>query len=107
MADPYLLVKGEVETSLQNALALHASLQRIRKTLPPSAHSGSEELQYAQDELRATLIALQGDLDELERSVDVVARDPRFGIGRDELDNRRAFVGRIKGESFRANSTRL
>lgn len=95
--DPYSLVRSEVEGSLQSAASLFASFKRIAATLPGDRHDSSEELQWSRDELRANLSALEADVDELEMSVDVVARDPRFGVGELELESRRAFVRRVRG----------
>lgn len=95
--DPYLLVKGEVETSLQTASSLYSSYKRILATLPPSSHSTSEELSWSRDELRGTLSALESDVDELQQSVDIVERDPRFGVDVYEVERRRAFIVRVRG----------
>ena len=92
-ADPYLLVKSEVESSLQAASTLHSTFKRVI-----AAPSSSEELVRSRDELRGALTALEADVDELQQSVDVVVRDPRFGLGELEVDRRRAFVRRIQGE---------
>ena len=97
--DPYLVVRSEVEASLQSALALHGSFRRIAKTLPPSSHASSEELNWSRDELKGTLSALESDLDELESSVDVVVRNPAgFGVTSDEIQRRRQFISRVRGE---------
>lgn len=95
ISDPYLLVKSEVETSLQAASTLHSGFKR---SLASSAASSPEELAWSRDELRGTLTALEGDLDELRQSIDIVARDPRFGVGEMEVEGRRAFVRRIRDE---------
>jgi len=97
--DPFQLVKAEVESSLQTATSLHSSYRRIQQTLPPSSHSSSEELSWTRDELKATLSALEADIEELEMSVEAVGRDPtRFGVTFDEVRQRQAFVGRVKDE---------
>ena len=83
--DPYHEVAAEVQGALQTAETLLSSYARIRST----ARSDSEELIYARNEVRslfvvyrtlmteylyylqlkATLSALEADLDDLEESV--------------------------------------
>ena len=84
--DPYHAVRSEIETSLQAAGTLRASYLRIRST----ASEESEELDWARNEaslwicivndvctcspqptpqLKATLAALEADLEDLEESV--------------------------------------
>lgn len=83
--DPYHVVQQEIQSSLQTASTLRASYLRIRST----AREGSEELVWARNEVRfqtftcvilvlnirylpqlkATLAALDADLEDLEESV--------------------------------------
>ena len=65
--DPYHAVQEEMQGTLANASTLLASFRRIR-AMAPSDGSESEELSYARSELKATLSALEADLDELEES---------------------------------------
>lgn len=53
--DPYHAVQSDVQTSLQTAANLRASLARIRST---ASSEGNEELQSIKDEVRWTLISL-------------------------------------------------
>ena len=89
-SDPYLLVKSEVESSLQAA----AAQLRTYKSLQTSA----EEREWSRDELKGTLSALESDLQELEESVHVVQQDPaRFGVTLAEVGHRKQFIDRVKG----------
>lgn len=80
--DPYHTVQREIQTSLQTASTLRASYLRIRST----ARDESEELVWSRSEvrmddsipgprthmlfqLRATLAAMEADLEDLEESV--------------------------------------
>ena len=84
MADPYHAVQSEIQSTLQNAETLKASYLRIRAT----AREESEEVVWARNEVgcslrigvgkeseclqlqfKATLAALEADLEDLEESV--------------------------------------
>lgn len=72
--DPYHAVQEEIQTTLANASTLLSSFRRIRAMAPHSSNpysdsSESEEMSYARSELKATLSALEADLEELEESV--------------------------------------
>ncbi|KAF9239794.1 t-SNARE [Melanogaster broomeanus] len=94
--DPYHVVQQEIQSSLQTASTLHASYLRIRGM----ARDGSEELVWARNELKATLAALEADLEDLEESVKVVeSTGPRlFNLDDAEVANRRRYVGRVRRE---------
>lgn len=87
--DPYHAVQAEIQSSLQTALQLRASYVRIRNM---AVREDSEELIWARNEVRgtytplfwtvsyfdtiqlkATLAALEADLEDLEESVKYVA----------------------------------
>ena len=71
--DPYHAVRDEIQSTLANASTLLSSFRRIRAMVPSHAQGGegeeSEETKYARSELKATLSALEADLEELEESV--------------------------------------
>ncbi|KAF8137206.1 t-SNARE [Boletus edulis] len=94
--DPYHVVQQEIQSSLQTASTLRASYLRIRST----AREGSEELVWARNELKATLAALEADLEDLEESVKVVeSTGPRlFNLDDAEVTERRRYVGRVRRE---------
>jgi hypothetical protein len=92
-------VHSEVETGLSTLSSLASSFARLsRSSLPDST---SEELQWAVSELRATLAAIEPDLEELEESVSAVEEQgvrTRLGLSEKEVRGRRDFVERAKGE---------
>jgi len=92
--DPYHVVKDEIQSTLQAAESLLSSYRRIRST----AREDSEELNYAKSELKATLSALEADLEDLEDSVRVVeeAGPQRFGLENAELQSRRRYVQQVR-----------
>ncbi|KAI6043950.1 t-SNARE [Pisolithus marmoratus] len=94
--DPYHAVQQDVQSTLQTAVTLRASYFRIQNM----AREGSEELVWAQNELKATLVALEADLEALEESVKVVeSTGPQFfNLGDAEVAERRKYVDRIRKE---------
>ncbi|KAG9019791.1 hypothetical protein FRB90_007934 [Tulasnella sp. 427] len=94
--DPYHAVKAEIQTSLQTASTLRASYLRIAST----ASSDSEELRWAGSELKATLAALDADLEDLDESVRVLEETGGriFGIEDSEVMSRRKYVTFVRGE---------
>lgn len=94
--DPYHAVQQDVQSTLQTAVTLRASYFRIQNM----AHEGSEELVWAQNELKATLAALEADLEALDESVRVVeSTGPRFfNLGDAEVAERRKYVDRVRKE---------
>ncbi|GBE88602.1 hypothetical protein SCP_2000150 [Sparassis crispa] len=94
--DPYDAVQQEIQTSLQTASTLRASYLRIRST----AREDSEELGWARNELKATLAALDADLEDLEESVKIVETTGArmFGLEESEVIERRRYVGHVRHE---------
>ncbi|KIJ61831.1 hypothetical protein HYDPIDRAFT_183042 [Hydnomerulius pinastri MD-312] len=94
--DPYHVVQQEIQSSLQTASTLRSSYLRIRSM----AHEGSEELVWARNELKATLAALEADLEDLDESVKVVeSTGPRlFNLDDTEVAERRKYVVRVRRE---------
>ncbi|RDX47229.1 hypothetical protein K466DRAFT_114420 [Polyporus arcularius HHB13444] len=94
--DPYHAVQQEIQSSLQTAATLRASFLRIRST----AREDSEELVWARNELKATLAALEADLEDLEESVNVVESTGArlFGLEESEVMERRRYVGHVRRE---------
>nr|XP_019008771.1 uncharacterized protein I206_06454 [Kwoniella pini CBS 10737]OCF47552.1 hypothetical protein I206_06454 [Kwoniella pini CBS 10737] len=88
--DPYVDVKREIESTLStlpDLLTAYAS--------SPSSSQHHE----AQEELRNTLQILEGDFEDLEESVRVVAEmGDRWGISTQEVSSRRKFLQRVKKE---------
>ncbi|KAG8884753.1 hypothetical protein FRB97_003273 [Tulasnella sp. 331] len=102
--DPYHEVKAEIQTSLQTAATLRASYLRIAST----ATGDSEELRWAGSELKATLAALDADLEDLEESVRIVegSGGRSFGIGGNEVIQRRQFCRFVRTEIEKASTSR-
>ncbi|KZT34394.1 hypothetical protein SISSUDRAFT_1026629 [Sistotremastrum suecicum HHB10207 ss-3] len=96
MQDPYHEVQSEIQSSLQNAINLRSSYQRIKST----AGADSEELAWARNELNATLTTLEADLEDLEGSVKMVEETGArmFGLEEDEVMRRRKYVAQVKRE---------
>ncbi|OCH86508.1 hypothetical protein OBBRIDRAFT_797130 [Obba rivulosa] len=94
--DPYHAVQQEIQTSLQTASTLRASFLRIRST----ARDDSEELIWARNELKATLAALEADLEDLEESVKIVESTGArmFGLEESEVMQRRQYVTHVRRE---------
>lgn len=94
--DPYHAVQQEIQSSLQAASTLRASYLRIRST----AREESEELVWARNELKATLAALEADLEDLEESVKIVENTGArmFGLEEAEVMERRRYVGFVRKE---------
>ncbi|KAH8987892.1 t-SNARE [Lactarius akahatsu] len=94
--DPYHEVQSEIQSSLQTAEQLLASFLRIRST----AHDGNEELEWARNELKATLSTLDADLEDLEESVKIVETTGArmFGLDDTEVIQRRRYVSHVRGE---------
>ncbi|KAI0250631.1 t-SNARE [Lactifluus subvellereus] len=94
--DPYHTVQSEIQSSLATAEQHRASFLRIRST----AHEGNEELEWARNELKATLSALEADLEDLEESVKAVETTGArmFGLDDREVIQRRRYVSHIRGE---------
>ncbi|KAN0131598.1 t-SNARE [Lactarius tabidus] len=94
--DPYHEVQSEIQSSLQTAEQLRASFLRIRST----ARDGNEELEWARSELKATLSALDADLEDLEESVRMVETTGArmFGLDDAEVIQRRRYVSHVRTE---------
>ncbi|WVQ84022.1 hypothetical protein IAT38_006167 [Cryptococcus sp. DSM 104549] len=93
--DPYIDVKREVESSLSTITSILSTHPHL---LTPSP-TPSSTVQAAQDELRSTLGLLEADLEDLEESVRVVEdMGERWGLGAGEVNRRREFVKRVRGQ---------
>jgi len=94
--DPYHEVQSEIQSSLQTAGQLRASFLRIRST----ARDGNEELEWARNELKATLSTLDADLEDLEESVKIVESTGArmFGLDDGEVIQRRRYVSHVRNE---------
>ncbi|TDL22860.1 hypothetical protein BD410DRAFT_201918 [Rickenella mellea] len=94
--DPYHAVQNEIQTALLAATNLRASYRRISST----AREDSEELNYARNELKATLSTLEADIDDLDESVKIVEQTGarKFGLDENEVIQRRQYVQQVRRE---------
>lgn len=93
--DPYFEVASECEASLISLSSQLASFQRLSHSAP------TDQLAWSLSELKATLVSLENDLEELEESVRAVEEPGvarRLGIRDLEVKGRREFVQRVKSE---------
>ena len=91
-----MIFRSEVEANLISTHSLLSSYDRIAST---STSESSPAVLEARDELRGTLSLLEADLEDLEESVRVVEETgERWGIEVGEVQRRRGFVERVKGE---------
>lgn len=98
MDDPFPEAQAEATAALTNAQQLFESYLRIKSTLPPSAQSNSEELSYAEAELKAVLSTLGSDVNDLEDAVDALETHgaASFGLSHATVLDRRRFVSGIR-----------
>lgn len=96
--DPFPGAQAEARQALTNAQQLFESYMRIRSTLPPSAQSNSEELSYAEAELKAVLSTLNADVNDLEEAVEAVEMHgpESFGLSHGDVLDRRRFVSGLR-----------
>jgi len=84
----------DVESNLNHTKDLLQSYSRIT-----SSGSSSLDVEETRAELRATLEALEADLEDLDESVRAVeGAGSRWGMGDQEIGRRRGFVERVKKE---------
>ncbi|KAI8580636.1 hypothetical protein K450DRAFT_236556 [Umbelopsis ramanniana AG] len=92
--DPFLVVKKEVEGSLDNATALFDSWKRIYNTV---SSPSNEELMWTADELSSSLEAINQDLDDLQESIAAVQAHPEaFNLSGSEVQSRNNFITRTR-----------
>eukprot|EP00052_Salpingoeca_macrocollata_P003227 m.34876 g.34876 ORF g.34876 m.34876 type:complete len:244 (+) comp13138_c0_seq4:62-793(+) len=91
-ADPFAVVKNDVQQALSNAKALYARWTQLLES-PGDA----EEFSWTSKELRSALKSITWDLDDLAETISVVEQAPeRFKMSADELASRKAFVADTK-----------
>jgi hypothetical protein len=84
----------DVESNLSHTKDLLQSYSRIA-----SSGSSSSDVEETRAELRATLEALEADLEDLDESVRAIeGAGSRWGMDDQEIVRRRGFVERVKKE---------
>lgn len=95
MDDPFPEAQAEASQALANSQQLFESYMRIKSTLSSSSSKGSsEELSYAEAELKGTLSVLHADVNDLEEAVEAAERHgpEAFGLSLATIQERRRFV---------------
>ncbi|GAA5964128.1 hypothetical protein JCM8115_005355 [Rhodotorula mucilaginosa] len=99
--DPFHEVRAEVEAALQELSAASSSYARQARATPRAQHAASSELQQTIAQLRAQLLAIEPDVEELEDAIAAIEEPGvarRLGISDSEVRSRRSVVQRIQGE---------
>ncbi|XP_053573800.1 syntaxin-10 [Bombina bombina] len=90
LEDPFSVVRGEVQKSLNTSRGLY---QRWCELLQESHVTSAEEFDWTTNELRNSLRSIEWDLEDLEETISIVESNPRkFKISGVELSERRNFV---------------
>lgn len=95
MDDPFSVVRGEVQKSLNTSRGLY---QRWCELLQESNVSSAEEFDWTTNELRNSLRSIEWDLEDLEETINIVEANPKkFKITGPELSERKNFVEKTRG----------
>lgn len=81
--------------------AASSSYARQARATPRAQHAASSELQQTIAQLRAQLLAIEPDVEELEDAIAAIEEPGvarRLGISDSEVRSRRSVVQRIQGE---------
>ncbi|GAA5987969.1 hypothetical protein JCM10908_007293 [Rhodotorula pacifica] len=101
--DPFHEVRAEVEAALRELSATSSSYARRARATPRAQHASDSELQQTIAQLRAQLLAIEPDVEELEDAIAAIEEPGvarRLGIADSEVKLRRSVVQRIKGELY-------
>lgn len=89
--DPFYIVKEEIQDSIEKLLSSFHKWER----LPPD----SGEQQNLTKELLAGCESIQWQVDELDKTISVAARDPSwYGINESELEKRRRWTSNARSQ---------
>lgn len=103
-ADPFVVVREEVEVSVKNASALYTRWMELYES--PSCDS--EEFEWTTNELRTSLKSIEWDLEDLEETISIVEQSPgRFKISADEMAARKRFIANTRQtvKKYRTDTT--
>ncbi|XP_067846914.1 syntaxin-6 [Heptranchias perlo] len=94
MADPFFVVKGEVQKAVNTAQGLY---QRWAELLEDPSSASKEECDWTTNELRNSLRSIEWDLEDLDETISIVETNPRkFNLDPAELSKRKAFITSTK-----------
>ncbi|KAG0045913.1 hypothetical protein BGZ83_008887 [Gryganskiella cystojenkinii] len=94
MEDPFILIKNDVLSSLNNASTLFESWKRILQTVTSAEN---EELVKTKEELLQILANIEQDLEDLDDAVRAVVENPqRFNLTTRESNARKQFVDQTR-----------
>ncbi|CAI9603338.1 unnamed protein product [Staurois parvus] len=92
--DPFSVVRGEVQKSLNTSRGLY---QRWCELLQESNVTSAEEFDWTTNELRNSLRSIEWDLEDLEETISIVEANPKkFKILEAELTERKNFVEKTR-----------
>lgn len=87
--DPYLSVRDDVQSNLEQLNLLIESYRRITKTSSPQSAEASQTI----EDIDGLIEDIRSDIKDLEDSIAAASKSPeRYGITLEELDRRRQFV---------------
>ncbi|KAF8984846.1 hypothetical protein BGZ46_006788 [Entomortierella lignicola] len=94
MEDPFILIKNDVLSYLNNASTLYASWKRILQTV---TSADNEELVKTKEELLQIINNVEQDLEDLDDAVKAVIENPqRFNLTTRESNARKQFVDQTR-----------
>ncbi|XP_028407811.1 syntaxin-6-like [Dendronephthya gigantea] len=94
LEDPFFVVKGEVQKSMNNLSELH---EKWKSLLNNPAMVGREEYNLTTSELRNNIRSIEWDLEDLEETIQIVEGNQRkFNLGPEEIESRKNFVKQTK-----------
>ncbi|GAA5886207.1 hypothetical protein JCM3774_005715, partial [Rhodotorula dairenensis] len=99
--DPFHEVRAEVEAALRELSAASSSYTRQARSKPRAQHAADSGLQQTIAQLRAQLLAIEPDVEELEDAIAAIEEPGvarRLGLSDAEVRSRRSVVQRIKGD---------
>eukprot|EP00966_Prymnesium_polylepis_P190578 4416911-Prymnesium_polylepis.1 len=97
MSDPFEVVQEEARLGL---LEISAQLQRWQDLRQSSAAADVAEATKIKTSIKRTLAELNLDLDDLESTVNIAARDPtKYSLTAADIDTRRKFVVGMKSDA--------
>lgn len=92
-ADPFLVVKDEVEASLKQANTLFSRWQQLLQ----DPASNPDDFEWTTNELKTNIKSIEWDLEDLQETISVVEASPTgFKITPAEIQSRKKFIGDVR-----------